>query len=102
VTASTIVDDVANRPLLGRVLAMAGEGELSLDWLRELACGKASTVDRARFAEDWTASLVDYLQRGGVGQLTRCGDGRIVFRFAQPVPTVAEIERRVLETSSLE
>jgi hypothetical protein len=88
--SSTIFDDVANRRHLPEVLALAGEGELPLEWLRRLANGSASHVDIEEFGEHWLRSLVDLLQRGGVGRLERREDGRLVFVFADELPTADE------------
>jgi hypothetical protein len=100
-TTSTIVDDVANGVHLEPVLSVAaGRDFVTLSWLREVACGKAEKLAREWHAEYWTETLVDYLQRGGVGRLERRDDGRVVFVFARPLPTAVEVERRVLVTSS--
>jgi hypothetical protein len=74
VSASSIIDDVANRVYLPKVLAMAGEGELPLQWLRRMACGQASRADVDEYGEHWTRTLVDLLV---VGRLERRADGSV-------------------------
>ena len=87
---STIIDDVANRKHLPEVLALASEGELPLGRLRRLACGTATRATIDELGDRWTMSLVDLLERGGVGRLERRGDGSIVFVFCDELQTAAE------------
>jgi hypothetical protein len=94
--SSTIIDDVANKQHLPQVLAFAGEGELPLERLRGIACGSATRGDVEEYGDDWTRTLVDLLQRGGIGQLERREDGRIVFVFADELPTADEAWDRAL------
>jgi hypothetical protein len=98
-TTSTIFDDLSNRKHLSQVLAIADEGEISLERLRELAYGTASARDVVVHGEHWLRTLVDLLQRGGIGQLERRADGRIVFVFTGAVPTAEEAWTRC-ESSS--
>lgn len=50
------------------MLARAGEWELSLEWLRELASGNASNPELEAHGEHWLATLIELLERGGVGR----------------------------------
>jgi hypothetical protein len=81
---STIIDDVANWRHLSEVLELAGEGEIPLERLRRMACGSASRADVDAYGDHWTKTLVDLLQRGGIGRLERRGDGVIMFTFVEP------------------
>jgi hypothetical protein len=98
---STIFDDLANRSLLPKVLARAGEGELPLEWLRRLANGSASNVDIEEYGEGWLRSLVDLLERGGIGRLERRADGRIVFVFADELPSADDAWERAFVSSEV-
>jgi hypothetical protein len=93
----TIIDDLANRRHLPEVLALAGEGELPLGRLHRMACGSASRPDVDEFGDYWTRTLVDLLQRGGVGRLERREDGRVVFVFADELPTADDAWERALD-----
>jgi hypothetical protein len=93
-TVSTIIDDLANRRDLGEVLAMADEGEIPLWRLRRMAYGSASVVDIERHGEHWLLTLVDLLQRGGIGALERRAGGQVVFVFADSLPTADEAWER--------
>jgi hypothetical protein len=95
-TCSGIIDDLANKRHLPQVLALAGEGELRLERLRRLACGSAAPGDVEEYGDQWTRSLVDLLQRGGIGRLERREDGRIVFVFADELPTARDAWDRAL------
>jgi hypothetical protein len=95
-SASSIIDDLANRRYLPQVLALAGEGELSLERLRRLACGSGAPGDVEEYGDQWTMTLVDLLQRGGIGRLERREDGRIVFVFADELPTAPDTWDRAL------
>jgi hypothetical protein len=99
--SSTIIDDVSNRKLLQPVLDMAGEGELRLERLRRLACGSATHADVLEFGDHWTRTLVDLLQRGGVGRLERRADGRVVFVFADELSTADEAWERAFVADDL-
>jgi hypothetical protein len=79
---STIFDDLANQRHLAEVLAMADEGELQLSRLRRMAYGSASPVDIEKHGEGWLLTLVDLLQRAGLGSLERRAGGEVVFVFA--------------------
>jgi hypothetical protein len=78
----SIIDDIANRRHLSEVLALADKGEIEIRWLRRMAYGAASSIDIARHGEWWLRSLLDLLERGGVGSLERRADGQVVFVFA--------------------
>jgi hypothetical protein len=101
VSDSSIIDDLANRRHLPQVLALAGEGELPLEHLRRLACGSATRGDVAEYGAHWTRTLVDLLERGKVGQLERREDGRVVFVFADELPTAAAAWDRALVDGEL-
>jgi hypothetical protein len=90
VSASSIIDDVANWRHLAEALALAGEGELPLEQLRRMACGQATRGDVDEYGDHWTRTLVDLLERGGIGRLERRADGSIVFVFADELPTADE------------
>jgi hypothetical protein len=81
VSVSTVFDDLANRRHLSEVLALSGKGELGIGRLRRMATGAASSVDIEKHGDYWLLTLVDLLQRGGVGSLERRTDG-VVFVFA--------------------
>lgn len=85
--SSTIIDDLANRRHLSEVLELAGESEIPLERLRRMACGSASRADIDEHGDHWTRTLVDLLQRGGIGRLERREDGVIMFVFADKLPS---------------
>jgi hypothetical protein len=99
-TVSTFFDDLANRKHLTQVLARADEGELPLEWLRRLANGSASNVDIEEFGEHWLRTLIDSLERGGIGRLERRESGAIVFVFSEELPTADEAWERVFVTAA--
>ncbi len=97
---STFIDDLANSQELGQALALADkQDELSLAELREMACGNASRPDREQHEEHWLETLIEALERAGVGGLERRADGHIVLAFADDPPTVAEAKARLFATS---
>jgi hypothetical protein len=84
-------ESVAKRKPFETVLAMAADQEeVSLERLNELASASASAPDREQFGEIWLQSLLDLLERGGVGRLERRSDGRVAFVFASELPSSAE------------
>jgi hypothetical protein len=94
--STSFIDDLANERHIVDVLEWAADGDeaVPLERLRRLACGNATSRDIEQRGEHWTETLLDLLQRGGIGQLERRQDGRIVFVFADPLPTAAEAWRR--------
>jgi hypothetical protein len=97
-SSSTIFDDVANRPLLPRVLALAAEQEVPLARLREIAVGSATATDAERLGDKWTISLIDLLERGNVGTLVRRDNGSVTFRFVDDVPSAEAAWARAMAT----
>lgn len=93
---TSFIDDLANEKHIGTALewAAAGDEVIPIERLRELACGTAKPYDVAAHGQHWVETLLDLLQRGGVGQLERRADGQIVFGFADPLPTAAEAWQR--------
>jgi hypothetical protein len=93
-SSSSVIDDIANRNLIEPVLSQAAERELSLEWLLELACGQAANNDRERYGRHWLRTLLDLLERGGVGHLERRDREQIVFVFADVPPSAEEAWER--------
>jgi hypothetical protein len=89
-----VIDDLANRRNLEPVLAMGAREELSLEEISTLACGHASPLACEKYGEHWLATLLDLLQRGGVGRLERRADDRVVFVFASELPSAEEAWER--------
>jgi hypothetical protein len=65
--SSSIIDDLANRRHLPEVLRPRRERELPLERLWRMACGSATRADVDEYGDHWTKTLVDLLQRGGIG-----------------------------------
>ena len=61
--------------------------------------GTASSLDMQRHSEHWLRSLVDLLERGGIGQLERKSSGEVAFRFADQLPTAEEAWARAWAAS---
>ena len=93
---TSFIDDVANWRHIAEVLEWAADGYevVPIERLRELAHGSATAHDIEQYGEHWTETLLDLLQRGGVGWLERRADGRIVFVLADPLPTAAAAWQR--------
>jgi hypothetical protein len=93
---TSFIDDLANSRHLAEVIewAAAGDEVVPIERLRKLACGTATSHDIEQHGEHWTETLIDLLQRGGVGQLERRADGAIVFAYVQSIPTAAEAWQR--------
>lgn len=72
------------------MLALADEGELPLERLRRLACGQATRADVDEYGDHWTRTLVDLLQRRGIGRLERRADGSVAFVFVDELPTAVQ------------
>lgn len=100
-SVSSIIDDVANMRHLPEVLALAGERELPLGRLRRMACGQASRADVDEYGARWTSTLIDLLERGGVGRLERREDGSVVFVFASELPSADEAWDRAFASSTV-
>jgi hypothetical protein len=90
----SIIDDIANRRHLSQVLAMVDEGEIPLWRLCAMVNGTASPTDVERHGEWWLRSLLDLLERGGIGRLERRSSGEVVFVFEDDLPTPEEAWER--------
>jgi hypothetical protein len=97
---ATVIDDLANRHCLAPVLAMSGREELPLSEIHRLACGTASRLTVEQHGEHWLSTLLELLQRGGVGHLERRADDQLVFVFARELPTAEEAWERAWRTAS--
>jgi hypothetical protein len=53
-------------------------------------------MDIEEYGVRWLETLIDLLERGGVGRLERREDGRVVFVFADELPTAADAWDRAL------
>jgi hypothetical protein len=80
------IGDLASARELDWVISRAPD-DLPLDELRGHLFRGAERTAVARFGAEWVRELLSLLERGGVGSLARDERGRIVLRFAEPVPS---------------
>ncbi|MBV9192955.1 MAG: hypothetical protein JO168_02340 [Solirubrobacterales bacterium] len=87
-------DDLSNRSFLSDLLARVLEhgATMPIAEVRRLRCARAQPIDAAEHGDDWAESAIDLLERMGVAQLERDGDGQVVVRFTEPLPDAEELE----------
>jgi hypothetical protein len=84
----SVIDDLAGRRDLPAVLDWCRAGRsIPVSRLRALVCESAGSVDVARYGEHWLRTLLDMLERAGVGHLARDRFGELALVPADELPT---------------